>query len=113
LTNQFTYRAIPLLPGTVSADTLRAGMDAMNPVPPSWRVSAAPPAGTASRFTSISALSDTDVWAAGSYTQGGVDWPLLDHWNGASWQVLAAPQAGSASRLTSVSALSGPDVWAA
>ena len=54
----------------------------------------------------------TDVWAAGSYTQGGVDWPLLDHWNGTSWQVLAAPQAGSASRFTSVSA-SGSDVWAA
>ena len=113
VTNAFTYRAIPVLPGTLSADGLRAGMDAMNPAPPSWRVAVAPQAGSASTFTAISALSDTDVWAAGSYTQGGVDWPLLDHWNGTSWQSLPAPQAGSASRFTSISALSGTDVWAA
>jgi len=23
-------------------------------------------------------LSTTDVWAAGSYTQGGVDWPVVE-----------------------------------
>jgi hypothetical protein len=113
LTNAFTYRAIPILPGTVSADTLRADMDAMNPNTPSWRVAAAPQAGSASRFTATTALSDTDVWAAGSYTQGGVDWPRLDHWNGTSWQVHLAPHAGSASRFTSVSATSSSDVWAA
>jgi hypothetical protein len=116
LTNAFTYRAIPVLPGTLNAGALRADMDAMNPTPPSWRVVAAPPAGSASRFTATTALSDTDVWAAGAYTQGGVDWPLLDHWNGTSWQVLAAPQAGSASRFTSISALpsisAARDVWA-
>jgi len=112
LTNAFTYRAIPVLPGTLSADTLRAGMDAMNPNTPSWRVTAAPQAGSASRFTATTALSDTDVWAAGSYTQSGVDWPVLDHWNGTSWQSHLAPHAGSASRFTSVSA-SGSDIWAA
>src|SRR5438128_4364418 len=81
LTNAFSYRIIPLLPGTLTAGALRAGMDAMNPNTASWRVVAAPPAGSASRFTATSALSDTDVWAAGSYTQGGADWPLVDHWD--------------------------------
>jgi hypothetical protein len=113
LANAFTYRAIPVLPGTLSAGTLRAGMDAMFPNTATWRVVAAPHAGTTSRFTATTALSDTDVWAAGSYTQGGVDRPLLRHWNGASWQLLAAPGAGSASRFTSISATSSTDVWAA
>ncbi|HTK15333.1 MAG TPA: arylsulfotransferase family protein [Acidimicrobiia bacterium] len=117
LTGPFTYRAIPVLPGTLDAGALRAGMDAMNPNPPSWRVVAAPRTGSTSRFTATAALRDDDVWAAGSYTQGGVDWPLLDHWNGTSWQVLLAPRAGSASRFTSISALPTPtaadDVWAA
>ncbi|MDQ1447098.1 MAG: hypothetical protein QOC79_69, partial [Actinomycetota bacterium] len=112
LTNTFTYRAVPVLPGTLSAGALRAAMDAMNPNTPSWRVVAAPLAGSTSRFEATTALSDTDVWAAGSYTQGGVDWPLLDHWNGTSWQVLRAPQAGTGSRFTSISALTDTDVWA-
>ena len=113
LTGAFTYRAIPVLPGTLSAGTLRAGMDAMNPNAASWRVVAAPQAGSPSRFTAMTALSDTDVWAAGSYTQNGVDWPLVNHWNGTSWQVLAAPRSGSASRFTAMTALSDTDVWAA
>ncbi|HTL85182.1 MAG TPA: arylsulfotransferase family protein, partial [Acidimicrobiia bacterium] len=112
LTNAFSYRAIPVLPGTLDADTLRAGMDAIYPNTSTWRVVAAPQAGSTSRFTGTTALSDTDVWSAGSYTQAGVDWPLLDHWNGTSWQVLRAPQAGSASRFTSIAALSDTDVWA-
>jgi hypothetical protein len=112
LTNAFSYRVVPVLPGTLDAATLRAGMDAMNPNTSTWRVVAAPQAGSTSRFSSTTALSDTDVWAAGTYTQGGVDWPLLDHWNGTSWKVRLAPQAGSGSRFTSVSALSDTDVWA-
>jgi hypothetical protein len=117
LTGAFTYRAIPVLPGTLDAAALRAGMDAMNPNTPSWRVVAAPQTGSTSRFAATTVLRENDVWAAGSYTQGGVDWPLLDHWNGTSWQVLPAPRAGSASRFASVSALPTPtaadDVWAA
>ena len=79
----------------------------------SWQVLAAPQAGSASRFTSVSALSATDVWAAGSFTENGVSVPFADHWNGTSWQVVRAPQTGSASAFTSMTALSGPDVWAA
>ncbi|MDQ1479438.1 MAG: hypothetical protein QOI44_299 [Actinomycetota bacterium] len=112
ITGAFSYRTIPVLPGVLTAGALRAGMDAMNPSSASWRVVAAPLAGSSSRFEATTALSDSDVWAAGAYIQGGVDWPLLDHWNGTSWQVLRAPQAGTASRFTSISALSDTDVWA-
>jgi hypothetical protein len=80
----------------------------------SWKVVASPKSGSRSQFTSISAVSGSDVWAAGSYNEAGFTWPLVDHWNGTSWKVLAPPKApGSASQFTSVSALSGPDVWAA
>jgi hypothetical protein len=112
LTGTFSYRAVPILPGVLDAGALRAGMDAMYPSSASWRVVLAPQAGSTSRFTATAAVSDTDVWAAGSYTQGGVEWPLINHWNGTSWQVLAAPRAGSASRFTSI-AVNGSDVWAA
>ncbi len=112
LTNAFSYRVIPVSHGTLSAAALRAGMDAMNPNTASWRVVAAPQAGAASRFTATKALSDTNVWAAGSYAQGGVDWALLNHWNGVSWQIHPAPRAGSASRFTSIDALPGTNVWA-
>ena len=60
---------------------------------------AAPKAGEASSFTSMTALSDGSVWAAGLYTQGGVDWPFLDHWDGTVWDVLAAPKAGDAKSM--------------
>jgi hypothetical protein len=76
-------------------------------------VLAAPQAGSASRFTSVSALSATEVWAGGSFTEGGVSRPFVDHWNGTSWQVVRAPKAGTASTFASVSALSTNDVWAA
>ncbi|MDQ1479439.1 MAG: hypothetical protein QOI44_300, partial [Actinomycetota bacterium] len=44
----------------------------------SWTVLPAPQTGSASSFTSISALSSDDVWAAGSYTQSGINWPVVE-----------------------------------
>ncbi len=112
ITGLFTYRNIPVLPGTLSAATLQSDMDAMNPVPPYWRLDAAPQAGSASTFNAMKALNATDVWAAGSYVQNGANRPFVDHWNGVTWARLVAPFAGSSSQFTSISPLSDTDVWA-
>lgn len=113
LSGTFTYRMIPVLPGVLNADTLRSDMDLMNPVPIEWRTDLAPQAGAASNFAAIRALNASDVWAAGSYVQGGVSWPLLDHWDGTSWQRPLPPQAGSSSQFNAVAPLSDTDVWVA
>lgn len=43
-------------------------------------------------LTSVSALSPSDVWAAGLYPlKGGGGRTLLVHWNGRTWQQLATP----------------------
>ena len=55
----------------------------------------------------VSALSSTNVWAvwfAGNF-------PLIEHWNGASWKVVANP-GPSGGFLNSIFAVSKNDIWA-
>jgi hypothetical protein len=65
----------------------------------------------------VSAVSGTDVWAAGWYfgTGGENSNTLLLHWNGARWSVVRSPNPVHLgfNTLTSVSARSGADAWAA
>jgi hypothetical protein len=65
----------------------------------------------------VSAVSGTDVWAAGWYfgTGGENSNTLLLHWNGARWSVVRSPNPAHLgfNTLTSVSARSGTDAWAA
>jgi hypothetical protein len=113
LNGLFSYRSIPVLPGVLNADTLRAGMDFMYPVTPTFRADVGPQAGTSAQFNAVSGLSSSDVWAAGSFVQNGASRPLVQHLSGSVWQTLNPPIAGSSASLTAITALSGSDVWAA
>ncbi len=45
------------------------------------------PAGAKAQFAAVSALSATDVWAAGTLGQSGAtSAPLVAHWNGLAWR---------------------------
>ena len=104
--------------GTLSAwQTLAPGASLTITTPATvaaqWSLIAPPQGGATSNFTAVSAISTNDVWAAGSYTAGGVQWPLTAHWNGTAWTLVVPPQGGSTSKFTGVSAISTNDVWAA
>lgn len=73
------------------------------------------PAAASSRLTSISVVSDSDVWAAGYTTSGRhAGETMVLHWNGTKWTLFHTPSAGSAtSSFSSVAARSANDVWAA
>jgi hypothetical protein len=67
-------------------------------------------------LSGISAISDTDVWAVGTYSSSGgnnIAFTLAEHWNGSSWSIVPTPNVGSGgSRLEGVYALSKSEVWA-
>jgi hypothetical protein len=57
-------------------------------------------------LSDVSAVSPTDVWAA-----GGERTTLVEHWNGTRWRVVATPHLRSA-LFGGIAAQSGKDVWA-
>ena len=64
----------------------------------SWKVVASPNTGTATALNSISAISPTDIWAAGCSACGDVGGntpALIEHWDGISWTVNPAPTQSS------------------
>ena len=65
-------------------------------------------------FNAVSALSATDVWAVGDFSNAGSgSFPLIEHWDGHSWSVKNFSVPGSdGSELTGVRAISARDVWA-
>jgi hypothetical protein len=59
-----------------------------------WRIVTSPNTGTSSVLNSISAISPTDIWAAGCNfcgDVGGSQPPLIEHWDGTSWSINPAP----------------------
>jgi hypothetical protein len=77
-------------------------------------VPAANPGSQEDMLYSVSAVSDSDVWAVGTYSgPGGMFHPLVEHWNGSRWSVVSVP--GLRARngiLTSVSSAAGHGTWA-
>jgi len=59
----------------------------------SWKVVTSPNLGNGSGLNSISAISATDIWAAGCSACGDVSEvpPLIEHWNGTAWSMNPAP----------------------
>jgi hypothetical protein len=60
----------------------------------SWKVVTSPNTGTATALNTISAISPTDIWAAGCGACGDVGGntpALIEHWDGTSWSVNPAP----------------------
>jgi hypothetical protein len=61
-----------------------------------WSVISNPSPGAVSNYlTGIAAISPTDIWAAGYYSnydgQPYNNLTLVEHWNGASWSVVPTP----------------------
>jgi hypothetical protein len=80
-----------------------------------WTVfPAANPGSTADMLYSATGLSDTDVWAAGTYSgPDGVFHPLIEHWNGHRWSMAKIHGLAAAHGiLTSVTSAPGEGVWA-
>jgi hypothetical protein len=62
------------------------------------------------------ALSATDIWAVGNYTDASNNvYTLIEQWNGTSWSVISSPNptGGTNNELTAAAATSATDVWAA
>jgi hypothetical protein len=65
------------------------------------------------KLESVSALSQSDIWAVGSVQMPRRARPLAEHWNGRRWTVVPTPVDGRHVRiLHSVYALAPDDVWA-
>jgi hypothetical protein len=71
-----------------------------------WKVVASPTVESGILY-GVSAVSSTDVWAAG--TVGGLA-PLIEHWEGATWTLVQ--QEGVGNELKGIAAIDSSDVWA-
>jgi hypothetical protein len=63
----------------------------------------------------VSAVSPTNVWAAGSQTVGGKVVTLIERWNGSAWSIVPSPnpKVTGGAFLYSISAVSARGAWAA
>jgi hypothetical protein len=82
-----------------------------------WRTVPSPNPGGSSRdnqLVSVTATSRSNAWAVGSYFDGSLSQPLIEHWNGTTWKVAKSPaiNSGFGSGLRGVSASSGSNAWA-
>jgi hypothetical protein len=78
--------------------------------PPMARASGGPP-----ELAAVSALSVTNVWAAGEVlTSANVTEGIVEHWNGRTWQISpgATPAGAVSSGLLGIKAISRDNVWA-
>jgi hypothetical protein len=79
-----------------------------------WRIVPSPDPGPHAQLYAVDALSATDAWAVGQYS----DRPsltLIEHWDGTSWTVVRSPRPhhrGAGEGLSGVLALASDDVWA-
>jgi hypothetical protein len=77
--------------------------------------SPSPPDSVGASLSSVSAVSGSNAWAAGSFTPltpVATVHSLTLHWNGTAWSRVPSPNPGNYAQLTGVSALSGADAWA-
>lgn len=83
-----------------------------------WRHVTSPNPGGPSRndqLTGVAAVSDRNVWAVGSFSNGRARQTLIEHWNGSGWKVSKSLNPGGSrrtDRLAAVDASSRSNVWA-
>jgi hypothetical protein len=83
-----------------------------------WKQVASPSPGIGSNYLgSITAVSATNIWAAGEYStqSGGIaaNKTLILHWNGHVWRQVASPSPGSlADDLNTIRRVSATSIWA-
>lgn len=63
-----------------------------------------------SPFTSVAAISATNVWAAGP--DAGTGQAIFEHFDGSSWSLVPSPQTSSHMYLNALAASGPSDVWA-
>ena len=82
----------------------------------SWkRVKSPNPVPTDTELADVSAVSATDIWAVGAFSNGTANQTLTEHWNGRSWKVIPSPSPAGPSEfdgLHGVSAVSASNAWA-
>jgi hypothetical protein len=63
---------------------------------------------------SVTALSPSNAWAAGWYTDDDAVFGLIEHWNGASWKQVPSPNPGGdvETDILGIRAASATDIWA-
>jgi hypothetical protein len=78
-------------------------------------VAAANPGSADDMLYSVTAVSDSDVWAVGTYgDSAGYFHPLIEHWNGQGWTAQPIPGLGpGADGILSEVTSAGGQVWAA
>lgn len=82
-----------------------------------WSVVNVPvPAGTvSSKLLAVTALSATNAWAVGTFSDGVNDFALIEHWNGKAWSVFpdpVLPPEETPTALGTLAAVSANDIWA-
>lgn len=80
-----------------------------------WRRVPTPSPGPRSPYrgdvlTAVVAIARNDAWAVGRH--GGIQAPLLLHWNGVAWRRVALPRQARHAVLWGMTAVSARDVWA-
>jgi hypothetical protein len=77
-----------------------------------WSKVPNPNLGTSDRLETVSAVSATNVWAAGRYSSSVACGPLIEHWNGTAWSTVTNPFATSCDDISGLYAESANDIWA-
>jgi hypothetical protein len=80
----------------------------------SWQIVASPNPTGNDGFSTLTAISASNLWAVGSATSlSSTSATLIAHYNGTSWQVVPSPNpaGGRYDDLTGVSATSASDIW--
>lgn len=77
-----------------------------------WSVVSSPNSGGFDWLQSVSALSSTDIWAAGFIGAGSNAYTLIEHWDGTSWSVIPSPSPDNYAELAGIAANSSNDAWA-
>jgi hypothetical protein len=65
-----------------------------------------------STLTGVAAISPTDIWAVGAFSDFQTATPFTEHWDGTSWSIIPSPSPGNRSALEGVTALSDGTVAA-
>ncbi len=85
--------------------------------PCSWEVVSSPnqePERLDNQLNAVVAFSDDDVWAVGSAyvnQEGGENFPLTLHWDGASWAIVPVPDSYGHEDVLAVDGSSPQDIW--
>src|SRR5712691_6955542 len=67
------------------------------------------------RLNAVAAVSARNIWAVGDSFSGGVEQPLIEHWNGGQWSIVASarpPVGFPGGNLLGIEEISAHNIWA-